>query len=282
MPSPTPLSSGLRGWFDRAFSPAPTARRAQRREDPPATAANSSAMWPSRFAGDTPEGSAPQDPFPDQRLQLADEVAIELMARPELRQAPAPVQDFLLRHWSLVIAHAQLQDRRGTPDPGGFLATVDELLWSVRRDATLRRPSRLTRLVPRLLRHLREGLALLGSDQPDAGDFFEQLEKLHRPVLKLCELRRQESLPFASESLAPASCAPPAEPVLPALRQGSWISLYSRHRWVRARLEWVDPQGRQFLFASAHGGLHALSRRLLERLEREGHVRLASSAAQRS
>jgi len=276
MPSPSPLTSSWRSLFGRALDPRRPSPVGRLRDDELNTAANSSAIGWTRFAETAVNEPAPIDGFVRQRLQLADEIALELITRPELLEAPALVQDFLLRTWPLVIAHASLAlEMAGHRQR--YVAAVEELLWSVCKSATLRRPSHLMRLVPRLLTTLREGLALLGAREvADAAAFFSQLERLHRPVLKLCEARRQEILPFTDA--APAAQAP-HEFVLQSMRTGAWVELYSRQRWVRARLQWMDPQARQYLFCSAHGGLHALSRRLLENMVRDRRIRPAEPPA---
>jgi hypothetical protein len=270
MHSLSPLSSGWRGLFGRALAPKRPAPAARRRDDDRPTAANSSAIGWSRF----PETRTdpPGDGFAARRLQLADEIARELITRPDLQDAPALVQDFLLRTWPLVIAHARLAGM-ATRGRLRYVAAVDELLWSVRMDATLRQPPRLMRLLPRLLETLRAGIALLGQrEQAGAAAFFMQLERMHRPVLKLCAARRQELLPGIES--APTSAGAP-ERMMESLQVGNWVELYSRQRWVRARLHWMDPQARQYLFCSAHGGLHALSRRLLEALVHDRRIRPA-------
>ncbi len=238
-------------------------------EAPPTSGLAVSTGWDD-LQGDSLVGDAMR--FAEQRLRLADEIALELMLRPELAEAPVVVQNFLLRVWPVVLAHARLTDGTRATDPGGYLALVDDLLWSVRREATLRRPSRLFHLIPGLLERLRAGLALLGEAPTHRADFFRALEKLHQPVLRLCAKRRNE-VPF-EPVLASAAAIDPAA-TLDALRPGAWVDLYSRQHWLRARLDWVDPQRRQFLFIGQHGRLHTMTRRILERLVTERLIRLA-------
>ena len=87
---------------------------------------------------------------------------MHLSQRPDLEAVPAVVQEFLFGPWSLVLAHARLTDTRGQADPGGYQAVISDLLWSVKREVTLRRPAQLFERVPPLLAKLREGLASLG------------------------------------------------------------------------------------------------------------------------
>ncbi len=131
--------------------------------------------------------------FAEQRFLEAAAIARELGRRPDVAQAPELVQVFLLRTWSVVMAHARLVEPPGSERPLALQAVVTDLLWSVRRDDTLHHPARLFEMIPGLLQCLREGLIFLGEDPRASASFFSALEALHRPALHLCALRRHES-----------------------------------------------------------------------------------------
>lgn len=166
---------------------------------PPARGFAASASLPAQD-----EDSEPMAPGnkAERRRALAGQIAMELLQRPDLRQAPEVVQDFLLQVWPLVMAQVRLDDApwegadHGGTDredavPGGGVDVVTILLWTVRRDAILRRPARLVALVPSLLAQLRQGLALLGREPQQDQAFFDALEALHQPALQLLATRRQ-------------------------------------------------------------------------------------------
>ena len=88
-----------------------------------------------------------------------------------------------------MIAHAQLTDARGQLDPGGYLAVVTDLLWSVKREAVLKEPRRLFEVVPGVLQTLRRGLEMLGKEPHETDTFFNALMRYHDPVLRLRRLR---------------------------------------------------------------------------------------------
>jgi len=90
-----------------------------------------------------------------------------------------------------------LLDTRNQVDPEGFGSVVPDLVWSVKRDVTLKQPAKLIDMIPGLLEKLHIGLGLLGQDPRESEAFFESLMKLHRPVLKL---RRLKSRRDAEES----------------------------------------------------------------------------------
>ncbi|MCJ0766018.1 DUF1631 family protein [Variovorax terrae] len=295
--------------------------------------------------------------FAEERQAMADQIAWNLSSRTDLDNVPGVVLDFLFGPWSLVMAHARLTDRHNQIDPQGFGSVVPDLLWSVKKEVTLRRPVRLIEMIPGMLSTLHTGLDLLGQDPRENQPFFDAMMKLHRPVLKLrrAKSRRDaqesasmdllsapmelesaamvledaEDLPMATAeqrtpkaagqpwlgpqeldaagfedtlpsdlgvlapipndsvaaALAPAlPDAPPAaspgddaplDPgqILLSLREGSWVDLYSKRRWLRAQLIWASTKGTLFMFVSHGGQPHSMTKRSCERLIRDRLLR---------
>ncbi|HVE53671.1 MAG TPA: DUF1631 family protein, partial [Ramlibacter sp.] len=131
--------------------------------------------------------------FAEAREAEAAQIAWSLSQRSDLEGVPAVVQDFLYGPWSLVIAHARLTEPNNKLDPGGWTSVVTDLLWSVKPEQTLRDPARLFTTVPGMLDRLRKGMNLLGQDQAENDTFFNALEQLHSPVLKLRARSRRAS-----------------------------------------------------------------------------------------
>jgi hypothetical protein len=143
----------------------------------------------------------------DQRQAEADQIAFELGKRSDLANVPAEIQDFLFGTWSLVMANARLANAKREIDPGGYVALVSDLLWSVKPELTLREPARAFEQIPRVLLGVRKGLESLGQTAEQNEAFFKELEKRHAPVLKLrAKLRGQST----------RSLLAPAEPVVSA------------------------------------------------------------------
>jgi hypothetical protein len=137
----------------------------------------------------------------ERRQAEADVIAGELAQRSDLAGVPGVVQDFLFERWSLVIAHARAAatDARNV-DPGGYIAVITDLLWSIKRELTLREPARAFELIPRVVMKLRDGLIRIGQPPGDDDVFFKALERLHRPVMKLRARHRQQALEVAPEA----------------------------------------------------------------------------------
>jgi len=129
--------------------------------------------------------------FAEERQMQADQIAFDMSSRSDLDKVPGLILDFLFGPWALAMAHARLTDTRNQVDPLGFGSVVPDLLWSVKREVTLKQPAKLIEMIPTLLGKLHTGLELLGRDPRESAPFFEGLMKLHRPVLKLRRLKSQ-------------------------------------------------------------------------------------------
>jgi hypothetical protein len=156
--------------------------------------------------------------FAERRQHEAGRIAADLRGRVDLANAPEPVQDFVLTTWSVVIAQARLTQSGAGLDPGGHLAILGDLLWSVDLDAALHDPARAFVLMPRVLLKLREGLAALGQSPQESEAFFHALERLHRPVMKLrAKQRHRELAPVERDTTeAPPATRRADQPWMPA------------------------------------------------------------------
>lgn len=126
----------------------------------------------------------------EQRFLLADKVAAEIRARKEYRRAPAVLQGFLTGPWSQVVASARLDPAAGSSRTGQlpadvrYMDLISDLTWSCLPEVAGRNRSRLVRVIPLLLRNLREGLQTIGYPQERSCDFFNQLMQLQEAALK--------------------------------------------------------------------------------------------------
>lgn len=159
----------------------------------------------------------------EERQAEADRIAWKLSQRSDVEGTPAIVQDFLFGPWSLVIAHARLANPGADMDPGGYIRVIADLLWSVKRETTLRDPARAFDVIPRVLPTLRAGLQALGHPPLETESFFQALERLHRPVLKLRARHRRSSL-HAELAAAPLDDdLKPAPALKPQVREDLWM-----------------------------------------------------------
>ena len=119
----------------------------------------------------------------EHRNLLAQRLCDDFSERHKIKKVPELVQSFLCGPWAQVVAQSQLGCVEGRTDPDGYLALVDDLLWSVQLRLVRRNRIRLVQLVPNLLLKLRQGLHTIQYPEERIAVFFEGLITLHEQVL---------------------------------------------------------------------------------------------------
>ena len=242
----------------------------------------------------------------DKRIVLAQRFAEALMERFRTTALPALVAGFLRGPWAQVLAETSLRNEDETPDPGGYLALVDDLVWSVRRPADGREYARLVRLIPRLLAHLNEGLVMIRYPQESVSIFLDELSALHdkvlddhRSAITAARAAQQARLDAAGQQadpvpdpepdsqlqapesgLGPDSDLDSLSPSDHPAETGEWADLLLGGVWVRARLTWISHNRTLFMFVSGNGLAHAMTRRMMDRLQAQGRLRLGFAPPQ--
>lgn len=253
----------------------------------------------------------------EQRHLLAERIAAEIRARADFVRAPALVKKFLLGPWSQVVAHARLHvDGLGeapmitemaphASDPAErYMDVLGDLLWSCQlSQASLDRP-RLIRVVPAVLRCVREGLDSIDFPREEAEPFFQVLMGLHEAAYKthrseefLAALQRRESAaspePWfqgreARESgfidtqvmempeFVDTEPMPQDAGLGATLEVGAWVEIEQYRQVQRCQLRWTSPHRTMFLFATAVGMPVSLTRQGLDRLARHGKLRVVA------
>lgn len=120
----------------------------------------------------------------EQRNLLAQRLAEDFQQRQEHKDIPELVTGFLRGPWAQVVAESQLRCVDGTSDPDGYLAMVDDLIWSVQVRLTRRHRNRLVEMVPGLLVKLRQGLQLIDYPTERIPVFFDALISLHEKAFE--------------------------------------------------------------------------------------------------
>jgi hypothetical protein len=251
----------------------------------------------------------------EQRNMLAQRLAQEFSQRMTFKNAPEFVLAFLRGPWAQVVAEYQLRFADGTEDTEGYLALVDDLIWSVQPRLVRKNRTRLVELVPHMLLKIRQGLTLVDYPQERVPAFFDALIDIHEqafdnakyvaqrdaPVsapevaaaapemsddeLWMAEMEAQDSGFLTHMQLPKSASAEVAEVSDPALqnawsaenlRTGSWADLALGGVWVRAQLSWASPHRTLFMFVSDGGMAHSMSRRTMDRLRGLGLIRLVS------
>ncbi len=246
----------------------------------------------------------------DQRMVLAQRFSDAMMDRFKNSGLPELVASFLRGPWSQVLAEIHLDSEVASPDPRGYLALVDDLVWSVQLPLIRRDYARLVRLIPRLLSRINEGLVLIRYPQEPISIFLDELSALHDKVLedhRRAAAAARDAPPSISgpdsEALSDPRPAPPPTdtrdadtperrararlhsviaPELTSTRDlvvGAWVDLHLGGVWLRAQLTWIGRNHNLFMFVSGAGLAHAMSRRTMDRLVAQDRMRLGRVAA---
>ena len=147
----------------------------------------------------------------EQRNLLAERVAAEIRARNDFEKAPGVVRRFLTGPWSQVVAQARLEVSESSPvspvdSPARrYSDLLPDLLWSSQLAlASLNRP-RLVKVIPGVLRTLREGLDSIDYPREQTESFFQALMGLHEAAYKT---QRNSSEPPPDEEQEQPSIQP--------------------------------------------------------------------------
>jgi hypothetical protein len=88
------------------------------------------------------------------------------------------------------------------------------------------------------------------------------------------------------EVLAPEHVASPEAAIVPEepaanvrtqeMKTGTWVELNVKGEWVRAQLTWASPAGTLFMFTSQAGTAHSMSKRTLDKLRAQDHIKIVA------
>ncbi|MBI1626700.1 DUF1631 family protein [Comamonas suwonensis] len=140
-------------------------------------------------------GAAMEQAQPD-----AAQLAQMIRSLPSAKGVPEDILDFVTGPWAGVIAQAQQQAllKGGAAqerDPGGYLALVPSLLWSVSPQAA-RDVERLVTIAPKLQRRLARGLRGVGRTDVEIAALAARLGSLQQRVLDAAETASSRSESF--------------------------------------------------------------------------------------
>jgi hypothetical protein len=132
------------------------------------------------------------------RNLLAEQIARSIDSHPDASLVPPVVIAFLCGPWAQVVAQARIKQGAGSATAEKFEALIPAMLWSAHPQLARANPAKLTRVVPRLIATLREGLDTIHYPATRISAFLEALMAIHQPYFR------------------PSTVAEAAEPALPA------------------------------------------------------------------
>ena len=228
-----------------------------------------------------------------ERAELAPVMVHDFINR-ALKEQPVEdvVREFLRRDWAQLLTLDYINEGEEGAHFNSHVETMRELVWSVQPKADMDARLMLVRILPGLLKRLREGTAEIELPQKLADRFFATLVILHanavRPTTQpvpLPDITPEEIDAIAAQTEAEAEPVPAAtaeEPSAPEyedefslrarnLDKGDWVEFHyddGTFRW--ARLGWVSGVKNTYLF-SDQDGMNSFSislNRLTDKLRR--------------
>jgi hypothetical protein len=153
------------------------------------------------------------------RNLLAERIAQGIEAHPDSAKVPSVVIDFLCGPWAQVVAQARIRQGAGSAAAEKFEALIPALLWSAHPMLARSSPSKLTRLVPRLLTTLRDGLDTIHYPGTRTSVFLEALMAIHQQVF-----RAGAAEPVAVEASLSKTPEPAPERIRPVVEGNPWMA----------------------------------------------------------
>lgn len=209
-----------------------------------------------------------------ERAELAPVIVHDFINR-ALKDQPVEevVREFLRRDWAQLLTLDYINEGEEGAHFNSHVETMRELVWSVQPKADMDARLMLVRILPGLLKRLREGTAEIELPQKIADRFFATLVILHanavRPTTQpvpLPDITPEEIDAIAAQAAAETiSAAAAEEPSAPEyedefslrarnLDKGDWVEFHyddGTFRW--ARLGWVSGVKNTYLFSDQDG-----------------------------
>ncbi|ODU90052.1 MAG: hypothetical protein BGO61_11925 [Thiobacillus sp. 65-69] len=231
-----------------------------------------------------------------ERAELAPVVVHDFINRALKDQTvDETVREFLRRDWAVLLTRHYIEAGEQSAHFNSHVETMRELVWSVQSKADMDARLMLVRILPGLLKRLRDGTAEIDLPKKAADRFFASLVILHanavRPNVQpvpLPDVPAEEIAAIEAERAEAEAAAQPVlavpvpepEPPTPelddeftqrarALNKGDWVEFHyddGTFRW--ARLGWVGGVRNTYLFSDQDGmnsfsiSLHRLADKL--------------------
>ena len=204
-------------------------------------------------------------------------VADEMEKRVKKNKVPKLVYELLLNQWKDVLTRVGMKHNCSGPSWNACLDVIDDLIWSVQPKLMASERQAMTKMIPKLIKRLREGLKAISVDDATVQNYLDQLGTLHLKCLKGAdEFMRTDSLkdeleaamkmnedeeeedegnPFATEevgdfeyfagtddfsmiNLTPEVKRSKNYPVVRDLEMGTWMEFKGKDKSKRGKLSW--------------------------------------------
>jgi hypothetical protein len=183
----------------------------------------------------------------------ADRSATRALVRDRLAglELPLEVRSFAETVWADYLGDLRARHGEDSDAWRRALTTLDDLLWSIVAKERTAQKARLTKMIPTLIRGLREGIVARGVDADRAKRFLDELYRLHMSAIK-------PPPPPDPATVAPAAPVAPSDShkvsnvydFVSEMPAGTWLAFRREGETINARLTWVSPLRSKYVFTS--------------------------------
>jgi hypothetical protein len=133
----------------------------------------------------------------------------------------------------------------------------------------------------------RDAISQAAANAAEAEESRLSEQEMAEAMMWLDKKESEDSGWIDDEALAPEHVASPEAtleepPMAPGnvraqeMKTGTWVELNVKGEWVRAQLTWASPAGTLFMFTSQAGTAHSMSKRTLDRLRAQDHIKIVA------
>ena len=202
----------------------------------------------------------------EERAEIAPQVVHDQISRALIdQQAPFALSQFLYGYWAAALNQSYARHGEASPVFISRMETMRELIWSVQGKSDMDARLMLVRILPGLLKRLREGLADTDMPQTEIERFFADLVIFHANAVRsmnhplpLPEVEAQAAAapppPVAVEESVEAEVEDRYTQLARNLNKGDWVEFHyddGTFRW--ARLGWTGSMKGVYLFTDQDG-----------------------------
>jgi hypothetical protein len=155
---------------------------------------------------------------------------------------PFEVRSFVEIVWVNYLTQVRQRDGADSEALNAGLATMDDMLWSIVVKERAGQKARLAKMVPGLVRALRQGCIATSVPADQARSFFEALYQLHMAAIKPDEIAEAES------TATPVSPLIGVHDYVAEMVVGTWLTFKTDGEDADARLTYVSPMRTKYVF----------------------------------
>jgi len=171
---------------------------------------------------------------------------------------PIAIRSFADMVWANYLTQIRRTEGSDSASFSAAVETLDNLLWSIAVKPRTGQKSRLSKMIPLLVRNLRSGGAAVEVSDEKIQRFLDTLYELHIAAIKP---QATPGTAGSGTSIATGSSSASGPPqsrnvydLVVDVVSGTWFSFdRGGGRWVHARLGWISPTRSSYIFAGRAG-----------------------------